>query len=285
MDFSVATFVWTGSFTNGDIHLLRRIADMGYNAVEVVYDGSGGFDPARIAAGLNDARLGSSVLAFCLPDRDPSSSDPRLREAGIDYLCNAVDVAVTLGSRVVAGPIAHPPGRARALGRKERATERENAIASLRTVGDYANQRGVRLGVEVLSRYDSDMFNTADDAVVFHGQVAHPAVGLHLDTFHMQLEERSLREAIRLVGDRLVHFHATESHRGQLGTGQVRWDEVFSGLREIAYEGLVSIESFSHTGTEFDALVNMWRPWFEDPDEFASSGLAFMRDTEKSATR
>lgn len=285
MDFSVATFVWTGSFTNDDIPLLGRIADMGYDAVEIVYDGSGGFDPARVAKGLSDARLGAAVLAFSLPDRDPSSSDPRLRETGIDYLRNAVDVAATIGAGVVAGPIAHPPGRARALSAKDRATERETAAASLRTVGDHAAKRGVKLGVEVLGRYDSDMFNTAEDAVAFHGQVAHPAVGLHLDTFHMQLEERSLRDAIRLVGARLVHFHATESHRGQLGTGQVRWDEVFASLSEIAYDGLVSIESFKHTGTEFDALVSMWRPWFENSDEFASSGLSFMRDTEKRAAR
>lgn len=283
MDFSVATFVWTGSFTDADIPLLRRIADMGYDAVEIVYDGSGGFTPARVAGELRNVRLKASVLAFCLPHRDPSSSDPGIREAGIKYLCDAIDVAVATGAGVVAGPIAHPPGRARALAAAERAAERQNSVASLKTVGDYAARHGVRLGVEVLSRYDSDMFNTAEDAVAFHGEIAHPAVGLHLDTFHMQLEERSLGDAIRLVGDRLVHFHATESHRGQLGAGQIRWDEVFAGLNEIAYRGLVSIESFRHSGTEFDALVNMWRPWFTDSNEFARSGLAFMRGKVKSA--
>lgn len=279
MHTSIATFVWTGSLRDEDFDLLPRVAAHGYDALEVVYDGSHSFDPARMAEGLRSAGLGASVLAFCLPDRDLTSLDPVLRQAGITYLKNAVDVAAAIGASVVAGPIVHPPGRARLVSPQQRDDERMHGAEGLRIVGDYAITRGVRLGVEVLCRYDSDMFNLAQDAVAFIDTVGHSAVGLLLDTYHMQIEERSLAGAIRIVGDRLVHFHAVESHRGQLGTGQVRWDEVIAALAEINYGGLVSVESFRYSGTDFDALVNMWRPWFEDPDQFAKSSFDFLTRT------
>ena len=93
----------------------------------------------------------------------------------------------------------------------------------------------------------------------------------------MQMEERSQAEAIRAAGDKLLHFHAVESHRGQLGTGQIPWPEVFAALREIEYDGTVSLESFASSGTEIDGLVNMWRPWFTESDEFAAQSLEFAR--------
>jgi D-psicose/D-tagatose/L-ribulose 3-epimerase len=132
------------------------------------------------------------------------------------------------------------------------------------------------VAVEQLSRYDSDMFNTATESLDFLAEVDHHAVGLLLDTFHMQMEERSTPAAIRQVGDKLLHFHAVESHRGELGTGQIPWGEVFAALRDIDYDRAVSLESFSMSGTEMDALVNMWRPWFADADEFAARSLEFV---------
>lgn len=283
MRFSIATFVWTGSFTDEELDLVQKVADLGYEELEVVFDGAGGIDPHKLRDRLQEAGLGASVLAFALPDRDPSSGDPTVREAGISYLEEALDFGSAIGASVVGGPIAHPPGRARPIEDAERAAERANAISSLRLVGAHAEERGMRLAVEQLSRYDSDMFNTATESLAFLDEVDHDAVGLLLDTFHMQMEERSCGEAIRAADHKLVHFHAVESHRGQLGTGQIAWAEVFTALQDIGYDGTVSLESFARSGTELDALVNMWRPWFDDPDEFATDSLAFAR--EKAGSR
>lgn len=277
MQFGIATFVWTGAFTDEDLELVPRVAELGYDNLEVVFDGSGAIDPRRLRERLDEAGLGSAVLAFCLPDRDVSSPEPASREAGVGYLTDAVDFAGEIGASVVAGPIAHPPGRARALSLSDRDAERARAVDSLRTVGDHAASRGVAVGVEQLCRFDSDMFNTATESLDLLAEIDRESVGLLLDTFHMQLEERSCGEAIRAAGEQLVHFHAVESHRGQLGTGQIDWDDVFSALVDIGYDASVSIETFGQTGTELDALVNMWRPWFSDPDAFAGDSLASAR--------
>ena len=277
MRFSIATFVWTGSLTNDQLDLVSKVADLGFDELEVVFDGGGGVDAATLRDRLEGAGLGASVLAFGLPERDISSPDAAVREAGTRYLTDALDFAAAIGATVVAGPIAHPPGRARPIPADERAAERDHSVASLRTLGDLAGERGIVLGVEQLSRYDSDMFNTATESLAFLADVDHGSVGLLLDTFHMQMEERSAGEAIRAAGDRLVHFHAVESHRGELGTGQIDWDDTFGALAEIDYEGTASLESFSMSGTELDALVNMWRPWFDDADVFASRSLSFAR--------
>jgi len=282
MKLSIATFVWTGSFTDDELDLVGKVADLGYDELEVVFDGSGGVSAEPLRDRLQEAGLGASVLAFALPDRDVSAADAAVREAGVSYLTDALDFAATIGAPVVGGPLAHPPGRARDLSDAERATEAANAVASLRAVGDLAGERGVVVAVEQLSRYDSDMFNTATESLDFLAEVDHPAVGLLLDTFHMQMEERSQGEAIRAAGDKLVHFHAVESHRGQLGTGQIPWEEVFAALDDIDYEGSISLESFATSGTEMDALVNMWRPWFTDSDEFAAASLAFARSQSES---
>jgi D-psicose/D-tagatose/L-ribulose 3-epimerase len=276
--FGIATFVWTGSFTDEQLDLVAKVADLGFDELEVVFDGSGGVDAGGLRDRLDQAGLGSSVLAFGLPERDISAADRASREAGLRYLTDAADFAGAIGAKVVGGPIAHPPGQARPIPADDRVAERRHSVESLRALGDVAGERGVVLGVEQLSRYDSDMFNTATESLAFIADVDHPSVGLLLDTFHMQMEERSAGEAIRAAGDKLVHFHSVESHRGELGTGQIDWDDVFGALTEIGYEGAVSIESFGMSGTEMDALVNMWRPWFEDADVFASRSLSFARE-------
>ena len=276
MRFSIATFVWTGSFTDAQLDLVQKVADLGYADLEVVFDGSGGVTAGALRERLDQAGIGASVLAFCLPDRDPSAADPAIRAAGVDYLTEALEFGAAIGAPLIGGPIAHPPGRARQLTTDERAAERAASVASLRTVGDRAAERGMSVAVEQLSRYDSDMFNTAAESLDFLAEVDHDAVGLLLDTFHMQMEERSTPAAIREAGEKLLHFHAVESHRGQLGTGQIPWEDVFAALRDIDYDRAVSLESFAMSGTEMDALVNMWRPWFADPDEFAARSLEFV---------
>lgn len=277
MRLSIATFVWTGSFVDDELDLVQKVSDLGYDELEVVFDGSGGVSAEKLRDRLEQAGLGATVLAFALPDRDVSAADPAIRQAGVSYLTDALDFAATIGAPLVGGPIAHPPGRARTIDADERSAEAANAAESLRAVGDLAGERGLGVAVEQLSRYDSDMFNTATESLAFLSEVDHPSVGLLLDTFHMQMEELSIGEAIRSTDGKLLHFHAVESHRGQLGTGQIPWDEVFRALSDIGYDGTASLESFASSGPEMDGLVNMWRPWFKDSDEFASKSLEFAR--------
>jgi D-psicose/D-tagatose/L-ribulose 3-epimerase len=277
MRFGAATFVWTSPFTTDDLAVLDRIAGAGFDVAEIALEDPSRIDPGRLREGLAARGLGARLLAFCTPDRDVSSADGDVQRAGLAYLREAIALAATVEADVVGGPIAHPPGRARALPAEERAAERRRAAQAIAAAADDAGAHGVRLAVEVLSRFDSDMLNTAEQGLAFCDEVGSPAAGVMLDTFHMNIEEVSCGDAIRLAGERLLHVHASESHRGSLGTGQVRWADVAAALRETGYDGVVSVESVSWDAEDLRGVVAMWRPWFTDADAFAADGLRFAR--------
>jgi D-psicose/D-tagatose/L-ribulose 3-epimerase len=273
-----ATFIWTSPFTSDDIHLVPRLKEIGFDLIEIAFEIPGAADSALLAREAAACGIDTAVLAFCTPERDVSAKDAAVREGGTRYLQEAVDFARLVGASIVGGPIAHPPGRARALPPAERHDERQRAIESLHSAAEYAGSNGVTLAVEQLCRYDSDMFNRATDTVTFVEEIDHPAVGILLDTFHMHIEEDSTSAAIEHVGDHLVHFHAVENNRGTPGHGQVRWEEVAAALRKIGYTGSISIESFTFK-PDLSDLAAMWRPWFDDPDAFARDALSFVRAT------
>ena len=279
MRFGAATFIWTSPFTSSDVGLVRTLSTLGFDLIEVAFEVPGITDPVLLQQELTTSGVEASVLAFCTPERDVSSANATVREAGLIYLRQAVDFACQIGATVVAGPIAHPPGRARFLPAAERHDERMRSIESLHAAGEHAAANGVSLAVEQMCRFDSDMFNVAADSVAFIEEVDHAAVGLLLDTFHMHIEEQSTGDAIRTVGKHLRHFHASENNRGIPGTGQVHWTEAATALNAVGYGGIVSIESFTPNEAELAGLVAMWRPWFDEPDVFARDGLAFVQET------
>jgi D-psicose/D-tagatose/L-ribulose 3-epimerase len=193
-----------------------------------------------------------------------------------------VDAAAALGADLVSGPLYAPPGRARALDPGAREAEFARACEALREVADHAGARGVRLAVEPLNRFETDLVTTTDRALELCERVGSPQVGLLLDTFHMNIEEGDVAAAVRAAGDRLLHLHACENDRGRLGHGHVDWAGV---LGEVAgFDGVVSLESFGPAAEGVRAAAR-WRPWFADPDEFAREGLAFLRDHCSRAAR
>jgi D-psicose/D-tagatose/L-ribulose 3-epimerase len=142
-----------------------------------------------------------------------------------------------------------------------------------------AEELGVRLAVEPLNRFETDLVNTTEQGLALCADIGSPAAGLLLDTFHMNIEEKSIGDAIRAAGDRLFHVHACENDRGTLGTAHVPWPEVFSALREIGYDGQVVIESFTPAVTTIARAVCMWRPLDATGDALATAGLAFLRQS------
>jgi D-psicose/D-tagatose/L-ribulose 3-epimerase len=140
-----------------------------------------------------------------------------------------------------------------------------------------ASDTGVRLAIEPLNRFETDLINTAERARELIDAVGSPAVGLHLDTFHMNIEESSPYEAILTAGDRLYHVHASESNRGTPGTAQANWDDLARGLRAVGYEGAVVIETFTPAVQAIARAAAIWRPLAPSQDSLASEGLKFLR--------
>jgi D-psicose/D-tagatose/L-ribulose 3-epimerase len=272
------TFIWTSPFsTSTDLWLVDHAHALGADVFEIAVEDPNCIDVAALKQALVRSGMQASVCGVFGPERDLSSDDPATRATAEAYIRWCVDAAETLGSPIFGGPMYTYVGKARLLPPDERAAERARAVAGLRTMADYAASKGVRLALEILNRFETDMLNTAAQGMALLDEVDRPNVGLHLDTFHMHVEEKNSAEAIRLAGARLFHFHACENDRGVPGTGQVHWPEIAQALDDINYQGLTVIESFTPSVTSIARAVNLWRPLAPSQDAIAGDGLRFLR--------
>jgi len=280
----VSTYLWASPFGDEHLDLFRHARDLGCDVLEICVE-----DPALITAqavrsAAEDAAVSVSVCGAFGPERDVSHEEEIVRRAGVDYLRGCIDLAAAVGSPHVAGPMYSATGKTRLLSQGERERQRSWAVESLAEAADYAAARAVRLAIEPLNRFETDLVNTVEQGLELCERIGRSNVGLLLDTFHMNIEERSLPDAIRSVGDRVFHFHACENDRGAPGSGHVDWDGVFAALGDIGYRGQVVIESFTPEIREIARAVSLWRPLAESPDALAEAGLAFLRSVVGRAT-
>jgi D-psicose/D-tagatose/L-ribulose 3-epimerase len=208
------------------------------------------------------AGLGFDVLEICI--ENPARIDPqRVAEAA---------AAAGVGVNVCGAT-----GKARLLPPDARRAQWDWAVSGLREVAGYAAERGVGLAIEPLNRFETDLVNTVAQGVELCEAIGRDNVGLLLDTFHMNLEEKRIGEALRHGAARLFEVHACENDRGTPGSGHVEWDEVFDTLVDVGFDGLVAIESFTPEIEEIARAVSMWRPVASSGDDLARDGLEFLR--------
>ncbi len=273
----ICTWIWVSPYTDADAHLAGHAKELGAEVLELCIENTSAVTAEPLLAAAEGAGLGFSVCGAFGPQRDVSHEDPAVRREGLDYLRFLIDLAAAVGAPNVVGPMYSAVGKARMLTPDEREEQRAWAVESLREAADYAGERGVRLAVEPLNRFETDLVNTAEQALELCDRIGRENVGLLLDTFHMNIEEKSVPAAIRLAGDRLFHVHTCENDRGTPGTGHVPWVEVFTALHEIGYEGQLVIESFTPAVQEIAKAVSMWRPLDSIGDDLAKAGLAFIQ--------
>ncbi len=277
--FGVNTFVWASPFaTPDDLWLVEHVAGQGFDVIEVAFE-----DPTLIdidALGQHAATLGLEVLVCGAygPGRNLVSAAAAERAATAAYVRALIDAAARLGSSVVGGPAYGAVGKTPAADPAARQRERDLAAAELRPLAAYAGERGVRLALEPLNRFETDLINTVEQGLALVEAVGSPHIGLHLDTFHMHLEERDSAAAIRRAGERLFHFHACENDRGTPGQGQVAWPAVAAALADVGYDGPVVIESFTPEVKSIARAVCIWRDLAGSQDELAREGLAFLKE-------
>jgi D-psicose/D-tagatose/L-ribulose 3-epimerase len=200
-----------------------------------------------------------------------------VREAGAAYVRTAIAAAAAVGATNLVGPLYAGVGRTWLATPDERARDMDLLVSQLRPLAALAADQGVTLCLEPLNRFETSFINLSAQAVEVVDRVDHPAFQMMLDTFHMNIEERSLGDAIRLAGARLRHVHTCENDRGAPGSGHIPWAEIAAALREIGYRGPVVIETFTSQVTSIARAAAVWRPLAESQDELARNGLAFLR--------
>ncbi|MGD0005052.1 MAG: sugar phosphate isomerase/epimerase family protein [Anaerolineaceae bacterium] len=277
MKFGANSFIWVSPFSNNSLEILDKVKAMGFDVFEPALEEPGLVDAERLGERLQQLGLDCSVCGAFGPTRDLSSEDAAIRANAFEYICALVDAAAAVGAGVVNGPMYSAVGKARLLPPAERRAEWQRAVEGLRRAAGYAGEHAVRLAIEPLNRYETDMINTAAQGLEMIDAVGAANLGLHLDTFHMHLEEKDSAAAIRLAGPRLFHFHACENDRGVPGTGQVHWQAIAQALEQIDYRGSVVIESFTPDLEEIARAVCLWRPIAPDQDTIARDGLRFLK--------
>ena len=283
MKFGVNTWVWTAPLTTEELEVLApKIAKMGFNHIEIPIDDPKTLDFNKCREIINKAGITSISCCVAMgPDRDLIDSDPKVRQNGVDYVKASIDGLAMVGGRNLVGPFYSAVGRTWQQSAEEREHDMQILVEILKDFADYASKKGVALGLEPLNRFETSFITTADQAIELVDRVNHPALKIMLDTFHMNIEENSMGDAIRKVGPRLLQVHSNENNRGTPGAGHVPWKEVAQALKDIKFDGVMVIESFTSKVKSIARAAAIWRPLAASQDALAADGVVFLHELMK----
>lgn len=278
MQFGVSTFLWASPFTTHHFDLVYKIRDMGFDIIEVPVENKELIDWPKLKELVKETGLKVTISGAFGPSRDISSDDSGIRESGVNYIIDCLKIAEDMGSPIFGGPVYSAVGKTRFISEEQKKKERGWCVENLVKVGKIAQDYGVVVGVEPLNRFESDMVNTADQAISLVKEVSNPNVKIQLDTFHCNIEEKNIPATIRKTGKGLLcHVQGNESDRGTPGTGNLDWAGIKSALNEIEYDGAMVIETFGAVSEEIAKATCIWRPLANSSDELAMEGLAFYK--------
>ena len=283
MRLGVHALVWVGGWTREESRLaIASSARAGYDLIEIPLLDPSTVDAADTRRVLDEHGLQATCSLGLSPETDVSSEDPATVAAGRRLLADALDVAVALRADYLGGVLYG------VLGRHDdpvTARGRANAVEAIRELSENAAGEGVTIGLEVVNRYETNLLNTADQALAFIDEIGSDNVTVHLDTYHMNIEEQDFTAPIEACGDRLGYFHLGESHRGMLGTGTVDFAEAFTALERVGYDGTITFESFSSAvvSPALSRALCIWRELWDDGMDLATSARRFVEEQRAAA--
>lgn len=278
MQFGVSTFLWTSPFTTNSFDVVYKIKEMGFDIIEVAVEKQELIDWVKLKEIIKETGLQVTISGAFGVERDISSDDPNIRAKGLKYITDCIQIAQNMGSPIFGGPVYSAVGKTRFISEDQKIRERNWCVGNLIKVGKFAEDHGIIVGVEPLNRFETDMVNTADQAISLVKEVGHPNIKIQLDTFHCNIEEKNIPDTIRKVGkDLLCHVQGNESDRGTPGTGNVDWIGIKDALTEIGYDKAIVIETFGEVSEEIAKAASIWRPLANSSDELATEGLQFYK--------
>jgi len=286
----IISMFYARPFGSEHLPILARMKAAGCDFVELLVPEPGELDLAETRAALADHGLGVVLAARVNLSRDLASADDDAHAAGIRYLEFCAESAHALGASLVGGPLYGAPlvfaGRAPApVTEAERARRIDRVVAGLRRAAARAGELGVRFCIEPLNRFETDIANTTEHALALAEAVASPSVGVMLDTFHMNMEDPSIPDAIRCAGSRLFHFQANENHRGFIGSGHIDWPAVCRALAAIDYTGPITLEPFLRDASPPGTPLAQWRAPHRNEDEELAASVSILRGALRFAAR
>lgn len=281
MKFGINTFLFTSPFNNASTKLFKQFKKWGFDSVEIAIEDPSHIDPAHVKRELDRHGLVCGSVCACMgPDRDLRGTTKQ-QKTGLDYMMKVIDQMVVLGCPSLIGPEYSAVGRADAVPPDEYKKQWATVVKNLKTLCRHAEKRGKLVCLEPLNRFETDFINTCDQGLKMIKAVGSPALKLHLDTFHMNIEEKFQGDAIRKAGKHLAHFHACGSDRGTPGNDHTDWKSIAKALKDIRYDGDVVIESFTSDVKVIARAAAIWRQIEPSQSEIAVKGLKFLKRTLK----
>jgi len=279
MRIGINTFLFTSPFTNESTQLFPKFKRWGFDTVEIPVEDPAHIDPAHVKRELERHDLVCGSVCACMgPDRDLRGT-PEQQQTGLTYMTTLIDQMRVLNCPSLIGPVYSAVGRADAVPPDEYKQQWKTVAGHLKTLCRHAEKQGKQVCLEPLNRFETDFINTCDQALKMVKDVGSPALKLHLDTFHMNIEEKDQAAAIRKAGRLLGHFHACGSDRGTPGNDHIDWKPIAGALKGIKYKGDVVIESFTTDVKVIARAAAIWRRIEPTTDEIAVKGLKFLRKT------
>jgi D-psicose/D-tagatose/L-ribulose 3-epimerase len=278
MQIGVNAWVWASPCDDKTVaELAPRVAEWGFDVLELPLEELGDWDPAQTAGVLGDLGLGATVCVAMSPGRELVAADAATVRATQDYLRGTLDAAARVGASVIAGPAYTSVGRAWRMSDAERAAALEQFRENMAPVVEHASLVGVRIGVEPLNRYETSLLNTVDQTLEALDGLPAEHIGIALDTYHLNIEERDPADATRRAAGRIVHVQVCANDRGAPGADHVDWAAFLTALDEAGYTGPMVIESFTAENESIATAASIWRPLARTQDALATDGLAFLR--------
>ena len=273
--YGVHIALWMKTWQDDVVPYIEEAAQLGFDGVELSLLGMTDDNIARIRNCLDDTGLELTCTTGLSMSQDITSDDPDLRQAGIEYLENGIRTVSALGSPLLSGVIFAPWGK-RLM--EDREARWGRSVEALKAVAPLAKEHGVTLGIEAINRFETDLINTTAQAVQLANDVDEANVGILLDSFHMNMEEKDIYAALQVGKEKLVHFHCVENDRGVPGSGHVSWGTIFDGLNSINYDGWLTLEMFILANEAVSPDLGIWRNIEVNPSQAAKEGLVFLRE-------
>ena len=276
MKLGLNVFLWSGQATEALFPVFEKIKKWGYDGVELPLFHTDEAVYRKVREKLESLGLKATGCTVCTGEKNLIDDSESVRAEGVKHVKEALRMCNIVGAEILCGPIGPPLGKT--VGRGRTSEEWSRAVAALKEIGPYAEEMKVTVAVEAVNRFETYFVNTAADLKALVAEVDHPRIRMMFDTFHANLEEKDIYQSAKSCGKYLAHVHISENDRGVPGTGGVAWDELFKAIKELKYNGWLTIESFGQAVPEIAAAAAIWRPLFKDNDEVGKKGIKFLKE-------